>query len=258
MTIEYSSLIIGVGISTGLFAFKTGVGEYYFISRQNRILKKFIFTVITAIVYLTIFALSFFIVNRENFIFNNIAILQDLFKSGVYIHFFWAVALFIWGYFLLKSDHSHKNRKAWMLLAVPCPVCASAIFLVCAFLNNIFPEKTLLLLILSSGFFLMINFLTIACLIFFGRKFSASPEKILGNLMILIGAYFVLMLLIAPHFSEIKSVYRLSLYEGSGIETTTLQSRMTVFLFSVMTFITGFIYKNFKIRNFKNGIIRPS
>src|SRR3989339_1486502 len=210
---EISSLLLGIGFSTAVFAFKTGVGNYYYLSGNRKSAEKLFFIVISSFAYFAIFFLSFYLLKNSDFMIalNDSDYVKLFFQSGIYIHFFWAAILFAWGIFILKSKKAYVEAelnkscgsRAWAFLAIPCPVCASAIFIACFFLDNLFPGKTALLIGLSFMFFLLVCYMTVGTLMIAGRKISPDPTSILGGMMLIISSYFTLMLIVAPHFPEL-------------------------------------------------------
>lgn len=270
MNNDISSIIIGLGLSTAVFSFKSGVGQYYYLAAESNRKKKLWFLMLSALAYFMVFIISFLLLSKTDILrFINGNNTVNLFlKSGTYMHFLWAGILIICGFAILKSRPREigtvglkpTKSKGWLLLAIPCPVCASAIFLICLFLNNIFPDHTFLMVNATYGFFLIFTLLTISALLLFAAKTSATPESILGGLMLIIGAYFILILIVSPLFKELESVYRIAVYQsGKSVNKFISKNFMwTTVLLTSLILITGFICRLIKIKELKNAVIRSS
>ena len=199
---EIKSLILGLVFTLGIFALKSGAGLSYFISSQKQ--KKII---MAAFFYGFILGCCWLLMN-------NIAlpdylnVIMILTKGSMAVHSLLAALLFVWGAILLtRRENLQQKSHGWLLLALPCPVCLLVLFSSSALLYTFFPEKTFYMFALYGGF-IATSFAVALGLHVFIR--DQQTERVLGGCMVFSASYFVLTILITPHFSGIESIYRLS------------------------------------------------
>ncbi len=215
---ESAGIAIGLALALGIFAFKTAVGEYYFFSVTASKTKRGIFLAVTWGLYLLLFGAAFLILEKFDlfrFAGNSLRFLE----TGVLLHLLLCAGLLAWGIRLLcrrETDRPDRMESAgWLLLAVPCPVCASAVFLVCAFARMLFPECGPRLWAGVPLFFLLANAIFLLGLWGAGKLFSLHPLHFTGRMMIFIALYFFLILLIAPQFQDMGKLYSTALSSGN-------------------------------------------
>ena len=201
---EMAGLAGGLLFSTGIFAFKSGTGQYYFLRAEKSSLRRTLFATLAALSYIAIFFMSFHILEKIDLerLFPS---LEHLFRTGTFLHLCLSIGLFILGMRLLSrapSELVENKTKAWMLLVIPCPVCVSAIFFSCAFFAAFFPSMKLEAAAGFSCFFLAVSLGTAAALFFIEKKSRFKPEAMLGRMMIFIALYFIGILLVAPNFDN--------------------------------------------------------
>ena len=138
-----------------------------------------------------------------------------------------------------QEEINRMDSRGWLLLTIPCPVCASAIFLVCAFARMLFPDSVRLLYWLVPAFFLLANAASLLLLWGLQRMSGMNPLHLAGRVMILIALYFILILLIAPQFSKIESLYA----AACGAEKAVLLSgrALGIILLVVAAVASGFV-----------------
>ena len=134
---ETIGLLIGLGFSVAVFAFKTAVGEFYALSGANGRKKLWLLTGSTA-VYILLFAAAFLF---DSFV-QPFAFLQNgtFLQAGIGIHLLIAAGFFLWGVLLLTSGNGHRPARGWWLLIIPCPVCASVIIFATSFAGLLLPD----------------------------------------------------------------------------------------------------------------------
>ncbi len=244
---ELESLFLGLTFTIGIFALKSGVGLHYLFTRRHSLKGRILLSIGSALAYFFIFFVSYLILKKINMIeyYNTF---QGFFRSGMYIHSFMAAGLIIWGIYLLKNDGKQQEMsRAFYLLIIPCPLCASVIFLTTAFLMTYFPHAGLPVVMGAYLFFLTINFLTILCLILSDVKPDSVPEHTLGAAMLLIAVYFILSVIVMPQFGDIDKIYRIAAYRG---EKAFISTRNILSLLTAMStfFMVGYLIKKRKIR----------
>ena len=97
-----------------------------------------------------------------------------------------------------------------MLLAFPCPVCASAILLACVMAQLLYPTASGLL---RHGLPLVVAVLylgTFAGLWAIRRFTGVTALHLAGWMMLLIAAYFVLLLMISPQWTQLDRIHALA------------------------------------------------
>lgn len=233
--IEIKSLILGLICCLGAFAVKVGAGLAYLQSRRNRFWEKAAITLSVGAGYLVIFIASWYVGARFDVVryFNT---MKALFQSGMVIHFVVAGGLLIWAALLLRrrDPETPQPTYGWIPLVIPCPVCASVIFLSTTFIVGLAPERATAALLWCYGIFAG---LTLTASILFGsisRLLRLPSETLLGLCMLFIASYFLVSVLIVPHFSDLEKVYRLAAYSAqedrvnSGETITLLAVSLTV------------------------------
>ena len=244
---ELKSLFLGLVLTIGVFAIKSGIGLYYFLIQRRRLMSKLIFLSLYCLVYLLIFVLSSHILQRINII-HYFEMVQGFLKSGMFIHILMAGGLIIWGIVLLKRENRPgKGSFAWLALIIPCPVCIMVIFFSAAFLLSCFPDSGYPVVLGAYLLFMAIAITTLICMTLWSIRSSLASESTLGVAMLIIAVYFFLSVIIMPQFSDLNKIYRLATYH-SGAES--INARDILLLYSVMAtlFSVGFWAMRRKIR----------
>ncbi|GBC62546.1 hypothetical protein DENIS_3518 [Desulfonema ishimotonii] len=233
------SLILGIIFSIGIFAVKSGVGLQYFLSRTPSARAKTGAWLIFALTYLSVFGASGLILAKLDLM-NHLTAIQAWIQSGMTIHLIMAGMLLLWGIRLLRQrDDVQTKSHGWLLLAIPCPVCATAIFLSLGFLTACYPDRPVMTAGLLFLVFLTINLATVWVMSAGTRTQDTPPEVVLGGAMLLIAVYFLLSVTVMPQFADADKIYRMSL---ASSETPPEQLRHLAFfgLCIVITFMSGF------------------
>lgn len=213
---ELYGIALGLFMALGIFAFKTAVGNYYYLALPGRKSGKILFLILMQIVYLVLFLLAFGILKRFDVF--RITDISSFLKNGAVFHLLLCGGLIWWGTRLLARPDcgcpDHALSHGWLLLTVPCPVCASAILLVCSFALMLFPDAAETLKWLTALVFLAGNLFFLGLLALLGKMIRIHPLELTGRLMILIGLYFILILLIAPRFQDAGRLYAAACVSG--------------------------------------------
>lgn len=234
---EHTGILTGVIFGLLIFAFKAGIGIAYRISTADKIVKKYII-IGSSMAYLILFVGVSYLVQRMD-VTVYLGKLLPMLRTGTTIHIILCVLMAIWGVYLLSKQNSgHKaiegyvangirssihgdgvralgfpsrkaaSTRAWLMLAVPCPVCMTVILFSLAFLQALLPDRTILI---TSGLylaFMMTVFLT-AYGFYRIKDPQNSPETLLAYLMLGVSGYFMLLLVISPQIQGITEVYEL-------------------------------------------------
>jgi predicted transporter len=239
---EFKSLLLGLIFALGMFSVKSGCGISYLLSARTTFAGKASTFAAISLTYFGLFAGSWYISSKIDLIshFNS---LKTLFGSGMVLHVLIAVGTLMWAVSLLRTDEArHATSLGWLALVVPCPVCSSVIFFVAGFLVAFFPDDSFYAVMGAYGVYLVVTLVTIVVVSLWSRLSEASPERTLGLAMLFVSAYFLVSILVAPHFGELERIYRIARYtakesvvnpNGAGIVWFTL----------VLAFATGFVLR---------------
>lgn len=212
MSLEWMGIAAGLMLALGIFAVKVALGLHYYFAVCAVPRRRWYFVALTAVMYGLLFGLSFVLISRLD-LFRFAADALVFFRWGAVLHLLLSAGLFAWGVRLLSQpEHVVPGRglaRGWLLLAVPCPVCASAIFLISALLLMLYPAWQSVLVLAIPLFFAAVVMAAWGGLTYWRRRGRHSPLRLTGGLMILIALYFTLILLIAPHFQEAEKLYAL-------------------------------------------------
>ena len=196
-------------LALGIFALKTAVGNFYYLSLPGRPAAKTAFLIAVQVLYAVLFLLIFALLKQVDFF--RTAEPSAFLRNGAAVHLVMCAGLIWWGTrLLIRREHETVSRldgKGWLLLTVPCPVCASAVFLTCAFALMLFPDRAENLRWLIPLFFLLAELIFLGLLAAASRIFRLEPLALTGRMMILIALYFILILLLAPHFQSAGKLY---------------------------------------------------
>ena len=245
---EMLGIALGLFCALGIFALKTAVGNYYYLSLPGRGIRKTAVLILMQCAYILLFLLGFELLRRVDFF--RVTDSAAFLKNGVLLHLLLCAGLIWWGSrLLIHQDCGHLDRldsRGWLLLTVPCPVCASAIFLVCAFALMLFPGSAPRLRWILPLVFLFFNLLFLGLLVLLGRLSGLRPLVLTGRMMILIALYFILILLIAPHFQEAGKLYSAA---RSAADEKLLSGRaLAVPAVAVCALIAGFLAGRFQAK----------
>lgn len=207
---ETVGIAIGLALALGIFSFKTAVGIYYLTALPCSALRKGIILAILWGSYCVLFPAAFLLIEKID-LFQTAGNATAFLNAGILFHLLLCTGLIVWGTKLLIAPDASAGEKpvsyGWILLAVPCPVCASAVLLVCAFAAMLFPESLRIMRRLIPAFFLFSNFLFLLLLHAAGRFFRLKPLALTGGAMILIALYFFLILIAAPVMNDAGKLY---------------------------------------------------
>lgn len=228
----YKNLILGVLFCVGIFAVKSGVGIAYVMAGQKKKRAKAGAFLFLALIYGSVFAIAAAILTKIDPI-RHLTAIQAFVESGMLLHVIMALLLLGWGLLLLiKKNNGRPNKsKGWLLLVMPCPVCATVIFFSLGFLLTFFPDNpksTVPALYLA---FMVINLITMGITTVYGKRATMPAESLLGGAMVLMALYFFVSMTVLPQFAEVDKVYRLASYQGQ----TPLKKVIHLVPFSLLT-----------------------
>ena len=243
MSPELLGTAVGLTLSLGVFAFKAAAGEYFYCALPVPPRHKVFFLLLNTGLYTAVFYVSFLLLERID-LFRLAGSAAAFLKAGTFLHMLLAAGLLLWGVKLLcrgpGAAPDGDLSRGWLLLTLPCPVCASAIFLASAFALMLFPEAGGLLRRSVPAAFLAANAFFLLLLFRAGRFFRIPPLRLTGNVMMGTGLYFLLLLLIAPRFQDADKLYAAALATGGGVPLPRPAWAMVLLVF--VTALAGFIW----------------
>jgi predicted transporter len=244
----YKSLILGVLFSIGVFAGKSGIGLAYLLGRTPTWRGKAIRLLGFALLYGLVFALAAWGLRVLDPL-AHLESIQRFLQSGMQAHLLMAGVMIAWGLALLRKRHQHgRISRGWLLLTLPCPVCATVIVFSLAFGLSLFPDQFAQVaggLYLS---FLVISLVVMGLMLGLGKMTAQSAENLLGGAMVLLGAYFLLSMAILPQFADVDKIYRMAHYQAPG-QQQDLTALLPLVVLTLLTFMAGFGRTHKKIRS---------
>ncbi|AFM26018.1 DUF2162 domain-containing protein [Desulfomonile tiedjei] len=239
---EFKSLLLGLVFALGMFSVKSGCGISYLLSvRATFAGKAAVFAAIT-VTYFGLFLGSWYVSSTIDLVsrFNS---LKNLFGSGMVLHVLMAGGTLLWAVSLLRTDEArHAKSLGWLALVVPCPVCASVIFFITGFLVAFFPDNSFSAMMGAYGIYLVITLVTILLVSLSSSLTETTPERTLGLAMLFVSAYFLVSILVAPHFGELERIYRIARYTAKG-SGGNINETVSVGFILVVAFATGFVLR---------------
>ncbi len=234
------SLVLGLIFSLGIFALKVGLGVYYFTNGVSGKREKVCLVLSLAVGYLFLFLLGYFLMERLS-VSAYLNIFQRGFDYGMLLHMIMAVLLVLWGILILRTQYPEQTKsRGWLLLVIPCPLHLSVILLSLAFFLTSLPEFAWQAVILLYLGFLCMVFLTVLAL----RLFSVGNRQkdLLGWGMLFIAAYFLVAIVVMPHFQDAESIYRLGAYRAKE-KQIAIETVVTAGVLSLIAFAGGVLFR---------------
>ena len=185
----YKSLILGVLFSIGVFAGKSGIGLAYLLERTPSWQGKALRLLGFALLYALVFALAAWGLRVLDPL-AHLESIQRFLRSGMQAHLLMAGVMIVWGLALLRRPHRHGgSSRGWLLMALPCPICATVIVFSLAFALALFPDHFALTAVGLYLGFLVISLVVMLLMLGLGRMTAQSAEHLLGGAMILRGFF---------------------------------------------------------------------
>jgi predicted transporter len=251
---ELKTLWLGLVLSLAAFAIKTGLGWAY-IWRAGGRGRRWAAACGVFALYGALFTAVAALVAKINLL-AHYETLLPLWRHGLYLHWLTALMLCLWGLILLRRSGGapsgadcHAPSRGWLALVIPCPVCLSVILMSVATMGLYFPEKAAPATAAMFAAFMLIAALGggLALALTTGKGSplgGAAPENTLGLAMLLVAAYFMLSALIAPQFSELGRVYRISAFAADMRAAQPGPRLLTTGAIGLLL-LTGFLAANF-------------
>lgn len=244
----YKSLILGVLFSIGVFAGKSGIGLAYLLGRTPSWKGKIVRLLAFALLYGLVFGVAAWGLRVLDPL-AHLESIQRFLQSGMQAHLLMAGVMIAWGLILLRKPPQYgRASRGWLLLTLPCPVCATVIVFSLAFALSLFPDH----FAQTAGglylIFLVISLAMMGLMLGLGRMTAQSAEGLLGGAMILLGTYFLLSMAILPQFTDVDKIYRLARYQPPA-QPQDLTILLPLAVLTLFTFLAGFGRTHQKIRS---------
>ncbi|WP_319524924.1 DUF2162 domain-containing protein [uncultured Desulfosarcina sp.] len=243
----FKSLILGILFSISVFAVKSGMGFSYVIQRHKGSWWRLTAVLVFAATYGLVFLLAALILQRLDPV-RHLQAIQTFMQSGMLIHILMAALMLIWGWVLLKRRRSDAAKtRGWLILAAPCPVCATVILLSMAFLRALLPDHFSWLVLGLYASFMLLGLLTAWIAGLYQEARGQPSETLLGGAMMLIAAWFLISVTVMPQFADLDKVYRLADYH-SGTQVKQAFSWLWAAVLPTVAFMLGYGLTHHKIR----------
>lgn len=235
--IELFGLFLGLLLSTGMFAVKAAVGGWHCMALHGK-RRPWLLPALLA-PYLLLFEVAHWVLRTIG-----LATLSEFslryFGLGVIMHLLMCVGLVIWGYkLLIRPEMQCHQDRSWLLLAIPCPVCASAILLACVMAQLLLPDASQPLRIGLPLAFTGLYLATFAGLWLIRRLSGTTALHLAGWMMLLLAAYFVLLLMISPQWTQLDRIHAVASHSiPPSFSGTAFWSLLTVF---ALVFLAGLL-----------------
>ncbi len=244
---ELKALLLGLIFSLASFGVKGGLGLAYPLKTLRAVWAKALALILYAALYLILFEASYYAIERAGLL-KYLDKAQIIFQYGQVIHFLMAGGLILWGISLLKTPHKKGQRiYGWLGMIIPCPVCASAILLIAWVMVSFYPDSGHTIVLGAYAVFMAISLPVAAITALWPYGKQDAPAQRLGFMMLVVGAYFVLSLLLCPHFKDMDKIYRLASYKGQGADLDLGQVALTL-TGLIAFFAIGFLRMHKKIK----------
>lgn len=170
---------------------------------------------------------------------NQLIFSRDVTTAYVILFTLLSIALLAAGIHTVKEWNSKRrdiSRRSFLLLSIPCPICLAAIFISCTTLAA-YTDLNRLGIGASVG---IIFFITIPVTSLLFRKFKKSPVN-LGNVMIVIGSFYLLSVLLIPAYIKAGDM------QAAPLSISMPSDNLVLFmLIAILFFFFGFLRHRLK------------
>ncbi len=219
--------ITGMTFSLGIFSIKVGLGLGF--SRAGIKQVAFIYGG-----YLIMFLLFSILADKI------VSFIDPLIKKGPYIHASVAVGFILWAIYILRTisnntGEEQRQKTSFILLVIPCPVCVTAIAYstwAAVWMAETSPIYT--------GLILTLIFLSISTAFLLLSRLTKDTKGVgLAISFFVIGAYFLLSLIVPSIIQDAKEVYKSFVQTQKDVNIS--KDTLSVFLIMISTIGVGYI-----------------
>ncbi|MBW1681376.1 MAG: hypothetical protein DRH11_13080 [Deltaproteobacteria bacterium] len=245
--------ITGVYLAFAAFGIKVGLGlAPYLFRKQTGVARKSFIVLGTLLIYLGLFCGIYLLITHFE-LSDYIDRLLDVTRYAMLLHLAMAMGLLLWGASLIFRTKAEvipdPSIAPALLLILPCPVCATVILLNLTLSFSVSSHPLSVVMIVSFLLFSGIILSTLV-LIYFLKSNLSLGSRFLGGSMCLVAAYFLLTVIIAPIYPQIKAAYAMACSNNASDNIPVPHLAMFV-AFIVFLAAFGFIRSYFSTRGDK-------
>lgn len=238
MTLEGKSLLLGLLLSVGIFAVRSGIELRYFTDREKQSAVFFAFICTYGLLFgISEICLAY---ADKTFLLQTI---QTILKSGMLIHFLMAACMLAAGLVCLGADIGEtKNNQ--LKLIVPCPVCIIFIILSTESFMVYLPD-----IAAWAIFSLYLSFIVIAFMSAWLSEYDVIGinQDTVGTAMLILSAYFMLSVLILPQFSDLAEIAGLASHSHDDGKSSMTAMLIFIAIHGIL-FASGYLKMSERVR----------
>jgi len=240
--------VTGILVAFSVFGVKVGLGLGSLLySRTIPGIKKVLLFFGTGLIYFILFCTLYLCVTRFNLL-NYLDRIMNMIQYGMLLHLAVALGLLFWGTGLLLQNSPEKEKHlpgSVLLLILPCPVCATVILLNLTLAYSVFSISSFVVTLILFTLFFGIIIIALG-VIFPARHKIGAGNSFLGMTMVMISLYFLMTVIIAPIYPDIKAAFTMAC-SNSPVSTSdtfgTAVFAFSLFLLGGIGFINNYFLK---------------
>lgn len=170
-----------------------------------------------------------------------------LLDYGVVFHTIIALLLIIFGLYTIRKwayEECDMSRKTFLVMALPCPACLTAIFMSCSFLVALGMQSTIVGILVGSVFFVSIVVISYAT-----RKFGFGSPAGLGSVMAFFGLFYLLSILMIPSYLQAVKM-------GAVTSPVLFADCFHGYVFMITMISIGFLFERINLKTKITKIIK--
>lgn len=230
---------LGLVVILGGFAIKSGVGLYVGLFVQNAFPKRGRLLLFYPSVYLSLFlGLGLLWASAQDLK----STVQWILSYGTEIHILVSLFFIYLGIRFLLAPKDMAGSKRWLVLMIPCPVCAITVFMSIGILISFYPEHQLSVIFISYGIFMCLGMLTLATMYLATRyKFINDLNLLVGLILVFASLYTILILFVSEGYMQSGRILNIAIQKAHFNPVYTKDIVLISYLFCVVAFLVGLI-----------------
>lgn len=191
---------LGLVVILGGFAIKSGVGLYVGLFVKNAFPKRGRLLLFYPSVYLSLFlGLGLLWASAQDLK----STVQWVLSYGAEIHILVSLFFIYLGIRFLLAPKDMAGSKRWLVLMIPCPVCAITVFMSIGILISFYPEHQLSVIFISYGIFMCLGILTLATMYLAVKyKLAHDLNLFVGLILVFASLYTILILFVSEGYLQ--------------------------------------------------------
>lgn len=232
---------LGLVVILAGFAIKSGVGLYMGLFAQNAFPKRGRLLLLYPSIYLTLFlGLGLLWVYAQDL---KVAI-HLILSYGAEIHILVSLFFMYLGIRFLLVPNNMATSKRWLVLLIPCPICAVTVFMSLGILISFFPQHELTAIFFSYGVFMSLGTLTLAVMyLCVKHRVIIDLNLLLGLILIFTSLYTIAVLLISEGYMQSGRVINIASNKSNFSFSFSNNLIIISFVICILAFLLGFIKK---------------